>query len=74
MKYMGRIFKNYEELRKWNKEKHIEEHKHLCRMFGNNPSMEISCMMSDHADVLVRLFGMTREEIEKMEINEFKNI
>lgn len=68
MKYLGMEFKNYDDMNAWNKAGHIEEYKTLANLFANNPSMEISSMMNDRAQVLVNHFGMTWEEIESLEI------
>lgn len=67
MKYLGMEFKNYEEMREWNKAGHIAEYQKLAKLFENNPTMELSSMMSDRADVLVNQFGLTWEEIEELE-------
>ena len=68
MKYLEIEFKNYKELENWNKAIHIREYKKLAEMFNNSPSMEISSMMSDRADILHTTFGMSWEEIEELEI------
>lgn len=69
MKYLGREFKNKQELRAWNKHGHIEHYKKLAKMFINNPSMELSIMMSKCADTLVQQFGMTYNDVEQIELS-----
>lgn len=68
MMYLGIEFKSYEELKNWSKEGSIREYKKLAKMFDRNPSMELSAMMSDRADILHRKFGLSWEEIEELEI------
>ncbi|ODR35519.1 hypothetical protein [Eisenbergiella tayi] len=68
MKYLGMEFRNYKELENWSREQHISEYRKLAAMFNNSPSMEISSVMSDRANVLVKHFGLTWEQIEKLEI------
>lgn len=68
MEYLGMEFKNYEELRTWNKAGKIEEYKALAARFNKAPSMELSSAMSDLADVLVKQYEMRWEEIEEMEV------
>lgn len=68
MTYLGIEFKNYKELENWNKAEHIKNYKQLSKMFSNHPTMEISSMMSDMANVLHDKFSMSWEEIEELEI------
>ena len=68
MTYLGIEFKNHEELKNWNKAGHIREYKKLAEMFDKNPSLEISSVMSDRAKVLHKIFGMSWDEIEELEI------
>lgn len=68
MTYLGREFKDYEELVNWNKDGHITEYRKLAKMFGKTPTMEISSMMSKKAIILHDSFGMSWEEIEELEI------
>lgn len=68
MTYLGMEFKNHEELMQWTKQGKVASYKKLAHMFNNNPSMEISSMMSDLADVLMSRFGMTLDELEAIEI------
>lgn len=60
-------FKNYKEMYEWNKEGHIAEYRKLSEMFSCNPSAELSILMSDRAEVLVKRFGLTWEQIEELE-------
>lgn len=68
MKYLGMEFKNHSELNAWNMAGHIAEYKKLAAMFGQHPSTELSSLMSDRAEVLVKQFGMTWEQIEELEL------
>jgi hypothetical protein len=52
-----------------NKENRIEFYKFLSKKFMNEPSMEISSIMSDAADELHKLFGLSYEEIENIELS-----
>lgn len=69
MKYLGMEFKNYQELKEWNKQGHIDHYTKLAKMFANKPSMELSVMMDKCADVLVKQFGLKPSEIEQIEIS-----
>lgn len=60
-------FKNYEEMHEWNKKGHIADYRNLCGMFSRNPNMELSNLMGDRAEVLVRSFSLTWDEIEAIE-------
>lgn len=68
MKYLGIEFKNYEEIKDWNRDGHISEYKQLAELFANRPTIELSSMMSDRAIVLHDRFDMSWEEIEALEI------
>lgn len=68
MKYLGMEFKNKEQLEAWTKAGNIEEYKQLVKLFNNNPTMELSSMMSDRAEILHDRFGVSWEEIEQMEM------
>lgn len=68
MKYLGMEFKNASELEAWTKEGNIKEYKKLAKLFNNNPTMELSAMMSDCAEILHDRFGVSWEEIEEMEM------
>ena len=67
MKYLGREFKNYEEMHEWSKNNHIAEYRELADMFSRNPSMELSILMGDRAKVLVESFDLTWTEIDELE-------
>lgn len=68
VKYMGRTFKNYEALKEWNKQGHIDHYKQLAKMAATNLTMELSIMMGEAADTLHNHFGMEWSEIEEIEI------
>lgn len=68
MKYLGMEFKNKKKLLAWNKEGKINEYRKLAQRFDQNPTMELSSMMSDLASVLVDQFGLTWEQVEELEI------
>lgn len=61
-------FKNYEEMRKVLKEAKISEYKKLVAMSMNSLSMELSDKLFDLADILVNQFGLTRNDIEALEM------
>lgn len=61
-------FKNYEEMRKTLKEAKISEYKKLVAMSMNSLSMELSNKLFDLADILVNQFGLTRNDIEALEM------
>lgn len=61
-------FKNYEEMRKALKEAKISEYKKLVAMSMNSLSMELSDKLFDLADILVNQFGLTRNDIEALEM------
>ena len=69
MKYLGKEFKNYQELKNWNKQGHIDHYKALTKLFIEKPTMELSCKMVEYAEVLVKIFGMTYSEVEQIEIS-----
>lgn len=50
------------------KKQAIDRYKMFCTMFANKPSMELAVMMSDHADRLHTVFGLSYDEIEAIEI------
>lgn len=64
--YMGE-FKNIEDMKAHCKAGNISEYKKLCRQFNENPSMELSVIMSKRADILHEQYGMTWNEIEAIE-------
>ena len=69
MKYLGMEFKNYQELKDWNKQGHINQYKKLTKMFSNNPTMELNVMMCKCADILVKQFGLTYNDVEQIELS-----
>ena len=69
MKYLGMEFKNYQELKDWNKQGHINRYKKLAKMFSNNPTMELNVMMCKCADILVKQFGLTYNDVEQIELS-----
>ncbi len=68
MTYLGKNFETTAEIKKFNKEGNVNYYKTLTKLFGDNPTMELSSIMSDIADILVNVFGMTYAEIEAIEI------
>lgn len=68
MKYFGREFNSAEEIREWSKEGNINYYRNLAKRFSEAPSMELSVIMSDMADILIKTFGLTPDEIEALEI------
>lgn len=68
MKYLGREFGNVEEIREWSKEGNISYYRNLAKRFSEAPSMELSVIMSNMADILIKHFGLTPDEIEALEI------
>ena len=69
MKYLGMEFKNYQELKDWNKQGHINHYKKLAKMFSNNPTMELNVMMCKCAVILVKQFGLTYNDVEQIELS-----
>lgn len=69
--YLGMKFKNADEIKEFNKQGNINHYRTLAKLFVNNPTIELSSMMSNIADILVKEFGMTYTEIESIEIETF---
>ena len=63
-----REYKTTTEIIEEAKQGNIEFYRTLARMFNANPSMEISTMMSNTALTLVKSYGLTWEEVERLEI------
>ena len=63
-----REYKTADEIREDAKRGNINIYKKLSHMFNENPSMELSAMMSDLALTLVNHYGLTWEDIESLEI------
>ena len=64
--YLG-TFNTVEELKAHNKQLKVAEYRNLLTRFADNPSMEISSMMSDLALTLVNTFNMSWGEVEALE-------
>lgn len=55
-------------LKNWSKEGHIKRYLMLAKMFDRQPCMEISSMMSDLSQLLIKRYGLTPDEIEAIEL------
>ena len=66
------IFNSKADIDNFIKEQAIDRYKMMCRMFADNSTMELSIIMSEHADKLHNEFGMEYNEIENIEIEVFK--
>ena len=62
-----REYKTADEIREDAKRGNINFYKKLSYMFNENPSIELSIMMSDLALTLVNHYGLTWEDIEHLE-------
>lgn len=69
MTYMGIEFESAEAIKTWSKEGNITEYRKLAKRFAENPSVELSFMMSRLADILVKTFGLTWDEVEEIELS-----
>lgn len=67
MAYLGMKFENAQEIKNWSKQGNINTYRNLAQRFNEQPSMELSSMMSDLFQVLVNTFGMTPDEVEALE-------
>lgn len=65
--YLG-TFNTVEELKAHNKQLKIAEYVKLNKRFNEQPSMELSSMMSDLAQILINRFGLTPDEVEAIEL------
>ena len=65
--YLGRKFKNFEEMREHNKQSNIVHYKRLLNSFYANPSHAAIIMIQNMADILVNTFGMTRAEVDALD-------
>ena len=74
MMYLGMKFKNYEELKEWNKKGHISYYKNLVVLFHSNPTMEASDLMDKEAATLHDLFDMDWDVIDELEISTLKTL
>lgn len=63
----GVVFNSKQGIDEFIKRELVERYQQYSRMFWKNSTMELSSMMSDLADVLVKQYGMTWEEIEELE-------
>lgn len=68
----GVWFHSEEEIDNFLKEKAIKNYSRMARKFVNDPSMELTVMMSDEADRIHKLFGLSYAEIEDIEIEAMK--
>ena len=68
MTYLGMEFKSYQELRAWTKAGKINEYRSLSKRFNEQSTLELSSMMSDLAQVLIKQFGVTPDELEDIEL------
>ena len=62
-----REYKTADEIREDAKRGNINFYKTLSHMFNENPSIELSAVMSDLALILVNHYGLTWEDIESLE-------
>lgn len=63
----GVVFNSKQEIDEFIKRELVERYQQYSRMFWENSTMELSSMMSDLADVLVKQYGLSWDEIEEME-------
>lgn len=68
MMYMGRNFRNAAEIKEWSKQGNINYFRKLVAMFNEKATMELSIEMSKQADILVNNFGMSWDEIDRLEL------
>ena len=54
------------------KEQAIDRYKMMCRKFMDDSTMELSILMSNHADYMHNVCGMDYNDIEAIEIEVFK--
>ena len=54
------------------KEQAVSRYKMMCQKFANDGTMELSVLMSNHADYMHKSCGMSYEEIEEIEIEAFQ--
>lgn len=66
------IFHSKAEIDNFIKNQAIDRYKMMCRMFANDGGMELSIIMSDHADYMHNVCGMDYNEIEAIEIEVFQ--
>lgn len=69
MTYLGMNFKNIDELKNWSKQGAINYYRKLAVRFEANPTMALSNVMSEYADILHKTFGLGWSEIEEIELS-----
>lgn len=62
-----RNYKTAKEIREEAKQGNINYFKKLVAMFNDKASMELSIMMSKQADILVNIYGLSWNEIDRLE-------
>ena len=67
-KYMGKCYNTHNEMMEDVKAGHIKYYRSLSASYKSNPSMEAIDAMMKQADILMKRFGMTGDEIEALEI------
>lgn len=73
--YIGEgCFKNKKEIDEFLKAQAIESYRTALKCFDMDPCMESSVICSERADKLAYQFGLTRSEIETIEIETFKSL
>ena len=70
IQYMGYSFNNQKEGETYLKNSAVNVYKKAIALFNQNPTMEAECYCSEKAEILVKRFGFTWEQVEKIE-NDF---
>lgn len=70
IQYMGYSFNNLAEVETYLKNSAVNAYKQAIALFNQNPTMEAECYCSEKAKILVKRFGFTWEQVEKIE-NDF---
>ena len=70
IRYMGYSFNSQEEVENYLKDSAVKAYKQAIALFNQNPTMEAECYCSEKAEILVKRFGFTWEQVEKIE-NDF---
>ena len=65
---LGMKFKNYHEIKEWSKKGKINEYRNLSKRFNEQATLELSSMLSDLAQVLIKQYGVTLDELESIEL------
>ena len=68
------IFHNEEEIDAFLKQQAIDAFKKAIKYFCENPTMAASMYSEEKAEVLVKQFGYTWEQVEELETNTMKEI